>query len=74
MDCHLASVQVWGPALASKIVPEAGRRVPNHCNGNDTGIARRIVGLAMATHHRGVSGRAVSQMLSRRPAGTTSVS
>ena len=74
MDCHLASVQVWGPALASTIVPEAGQRVPNHCNGNDTGIARRIVGHAMATHHRGVSGRAVSQMLSRRPAGTTSVS
>ena len=71
MDCHLASVQVWGTALASKIVPE---RPPNHCNGNDTGIARRIVGLAMATHHRGVSGRAISQMLSRRPAGTTSVS
>ena len=52
MDCHLASVQVWGPALASKIVPEAGQRVPNHCNGNDTDIARRIVGHAMAIHHR----------------------
>lgn len=56
MDCHLASVQVWGPALASKIVPEDGQRVPDPCNGNDTDTARLIAGHAMATHHRGVSG------------------
>ena len=29
MDCHLASVQAWGPALASKMVPEADPKVPD---------------------------------------------
>ncbi|EOD33818.1 hypothetical protein EMIHUDRAFT_229096 [Emiliania huxleyi CCMP1516] len=52
----LACVQVWGPAPASKMVPEAGQRVPHHCNGNDTDIARRTAGHAMAIHSRGVSG------------------
>ena len=52
----LAYVQVWGPAPASKIVPETGQRVPYHCNGNDTDTARRTAGHAMAIHSRGVSG------------------
>ena len=38
MDCHLASVQSLGTRTGIK---DSARGAPNHCNGNDTGIARR---------------------------------